>query len=116
MRYTKDIFDYRNLPQSVKETIKVDNMPTDPFRDKIYELFSIAKKENIPSLTNSQITVGYYRQYTTKDSKDFKTVEEIQSKLDSIIKSENRYIDKHPDYKLERLKKVDNEKHLYAVE
>lgn len=116
MKYTKDLFNYRNLPQNIKQLIKVDDMPTDSFRDKIYGLFSIAKKENIETLTTNQLAVGYYRQYTKKDNNDRKTPEDIESKINSIIKRETSYISKHPDYNLKRLKKVSNEKDTYTVE
>ena len=110
MSYNKDIFDYRNLPQSIKAKLQLDLEPSDIFRDKIYTLFSLAKQQNINRLNENQIAVAYYRKYTTKDSKDIKTVDQIRAKLRSMISSEAAYKMKHPDSTIKTLKRVENEK------
>lgn len=116
MSYNKDIFDYRNLPQSIKTKLQLDLEPSDIFRDKIYTLFSLAKQQNINKLNENQIAVAYYRKYTTKDSKDIKTVDQIRAKLRSMISSEAAYKMKHPDSTIKTLKRVENEKECYTVE
>ena len=116
MSYNKDIFDYRNLPQSIKTKLQLDLEPSDIFRDKIYTLFSLAKQQNINKLNENQIAVAYYRKYTIKDSKDIKTVDQIRAKLRSMISSEAAYKMKHPDSTIKTLKRVENEKECYTVE
>ena len=115
MIFTKDIFDYKNLPSSVKKQLRLDSLENDKFREKIYNLFSIAKSQNIYKLNDSQIAVAYYRTYTSKDKSDLKTVRQIQAKLRSIIQYDNEYALKHPNEKLQKIERVENEKEWYTV-
>lgn len=116
MTNSKDIFDYRNLPESIKTKLQLDLAPNDVFRDKIYTLFSLAKQQNINKLNENQIAVAYYRKYTSKDNKDMKTVTQIRAKLRSMIVSESTYKSNHPNSTIKTLKRVENEKDFYTVE
>lgn len=116
MTYTKDIFDYKNLPESVKRKLQLDLAPCDAFRDKIYTLFTLAKEQNINQLNENQIAVAYYRKYTTKDNNDIKTISQIRAKLRSMIYREDLYVKNHPNSNIKRLKRVENEKECYTIE
>lgn len=116
MNYSKNIFDYRKLPSEVKKQLKLDLGPNDVFTNKIRELFSIAKEQNIKDLSPDQITVAYYRKYTKENKKDIKTSEQIRAKLLNILASEKEYLKNHPDSQIKRLKRVNYEKETYTIE
>lgn len=117
MKYTKDIFDYRSLSNEIKSKLKLDLPNEDPFRKKIYNLFNIAKDHNIKKLSDNQVAVAYYRTYTKKNPEDFKSLQQIQGKLNSIVKFDWEYLSEHPEVKKETLaiKRVENEKGWYTL-
>ena len=116
MTYNKDIFDAKDLPVSIKRKLQIETLKEDPFRDKIFKLFSMAKSQNIHNLTDNQITVGYFRAYTSKNSQDFKTLSQIRAKLRSIIQYDKNYNLNHPESKIQTLKRVGNEKETYTID
>ena len=88
MNYSKNIFDYRKLSSEVKKQLKLDLGPNDVFTNKIRELFSIAKEQNIKDLSPDQITVAYYRKYTKENKKDIK-MDILYQKIDILLHSTN---------------------------
>lgn len=115
MNYTKDIFDYRDLSPEIKKRLCLDSLESDVFREKIYNLFDIAKSMNINKLNETQIAVAYCRTYTSKDSSDIKTVKQIRSKLSSIVQCDNEYMKRHPDSNMKVLKRLADEK-CYTID
>lgn len=115
MKYTKDIFDFKDLSQSIKRKLQLDSLKEDPFRDKIFNLFSIAKSQNLDKLNESQIAVGYFRTYTSQNAKDLKTVAQIRAKLRSIIKCDKIYNTTHPNSKIQTLRRVNDERKEYSL-
>lgn len=106
MNYSKDIFDYTKLSEDVRMKLQIGDL----FRDKLYNLFKIAKSQNIDTLSDDQITVAYYRTYTSKDPKDLKTLQQIQGKLLTITR--NEYEQESNGLKIEKVK---NEKKWYTI-
>jgi len=115
MNYTKDIFDCKSLPVEVKKTLRLDTIEYDEFREKIYNLFNIAKSMNINKLNENQVAVAYYRTYTTKDANDIKTIKQIRSKLCSIVQCDSLYAKRHPESNMKVLKRLADEK-CYTID
>lgn len=115
MKYNKDIFDYKDLSQSIKRKLQLESLKEDPFRDKIFNLFSIAKSQNLDKLSENQIAVGYFRTYTSQNPDDLKTLLQIKAKLRSIVQYDSVYNNNHPESKIQTLKRVNDERKEYAL-
>ena len=113
--YDKSIFDSSDLTQDVKRSLGLEIIRKDVFGDRIYRLFDIAKERNIHSLTLEEIVVAYDRMYNQR-GKDNKSVNQIQAKLDKMVKDEAQYKKTHPEYRENILKKVPFDEKRYTIE
>lgn len=109
MNYDKSIFDYRDLPVNVRADLGFDARKCDIFRDKICQLFAMAKDYNMNELSINQVTVAYYRTYTAKDKKDVKTLQQIRTKLYTMAREDSLYKQKYPNSDVKILKRIPNE-------
>ena len=98
-------------PQVVKEKVKtnifdlVDTSDIDPkvklkvraesesdFSSRVFNLFDIAKRNGITSLTIDQITCAYYRVYTLTKKDSLKTRNQIANKMYHMDFSKNKNV------------------------
>jgi len=113
--YDESIFDSSDLTQDVKRKLGLEIIRKDVFGDRIYHLFDIAKDRGIHSLTLEEVVVAYDRMYNQR-GKDRKTVNQIQAKLNKMVKDEEQYKKTHPEYRENILKKVPFDESRYTIE
>lgn len=67
-----------------KKGLPSNGQRSDEFSTKLMDLLDLAKKSGYNEVTAKQVTIAYYGKYTTKDSNDRKTFEEIKDGLSKI--------------------------------
>lgn len=65
---------------------------TSPKKEKIISLLKLGESNGYPSLTDKQLMIAYYGEYTTKDSNDRMTLSEIKQVIKDLPSQYTKHI------------------------